>query len=116
MVGMTIKVSNVEEVKPNITVSAIGVRISRWITMHGFALNLTLAGDAFQVIVPCGISGRGVTSIRELTGREPDTYEGAVSAFAALGDVFDAHAGALEDWSNRDIEALSERPSRTAGS
>jgi len=97
-------------------IGAIGVRITRWVTMHGFALNLTLEGDVFQVIVPCGITGRGVTSLRELTGLAPDTYEGAAAAFAALGDVIDAHAGTLEDWSNRPIEALSERPCRTAGS
>lgn len=97
-------------------IGAIGVRISRWVTMHGFALNLTLESDAFRVIVPCGISGRGVTSIRELTGRDPGTKEEAAFALTALGAVLDAGAGAMEDWSARDIEAVSERPSRAAGS
>lgn len=84
-------------------IGAIGVRISKWITMHGFALNLTIDSDVYRVIVPCGISGHGVTSVRELTGRQPDTYEEAQSAFRSLGEVLSAGTGALEDWSDRDI-------------
>jgi len=82
-------------------IGAIGVRISRWITMHGFALNLTLASEAFQLIVPCGIAGHGVTSIRELTGQAPSTREEASAALCALAEVLDAGSNALEDWSDR---------------
>jgi lipoyl(octanoyl) transferase len=48
---------------------AVGVRVSRWTTMHGFALNVHDELDGFRLIVPCGLQGKGVTSIEQITGK-----------------------------------------------
>ncbi len=74
---------------------AIGVRLSRWVTMHGFALNLAVDLDAFGLIVPCGIRDHGVTSIQALTGRFPEAREVALaSAAPAPGRALDLEVAA----------------------
>ena len=68
-------------------IAAIGVHLSRWVTTHGFALNVTTDLDAFSLIVPCGIRTRGVTSMQRLLGRPVDLEEVArrfAPEFAAI--------------------------------
>jgi lipoyl(octanoyl) transferase len=69
---------------------AIGVRLSRWITMHGFAMNLTTDLSLYDLIVPCGISAHGVTSIEALTGTRISPRDLAERAFELLAQVLDA--------------------------
>ena len=69
-------------------IGAIGVRISRWITSHGFAFNVNTDLRDFQLIVPCGIADRGVTSLRKLLGRELPINEVEDRFVARFAEVF----------------------------
>ncbi|HYH09242.1 MAG TPA: lipoyl(octanoyl) transferase LipB [Thermoanaerobaculia bacterium] len=59
----------------NDKIAAIGVRIARWVTSHGWALNVSTNLEHFRLITPCGLQGTGVTSIERETGRRIDVRE-----------------------------------------
>jgi lipoyl(octanoyl) transferase len=73
----------------NEKLAAIGVRIGRWITSHGFALNVTTDLEHFNLIVPCGISDRGVTSLSRLLGRPVAMAEVEIRVIEHFSKVFD---------------------------
>ena len=70
-------------------IGAIGVRISRWITSHGFAFNVSTNLDHFSLIVPCGISNQGVTSLQRVAGRDISIGEVENAAVRSFCDVFE---------------------------
>jgi lipoyl(octanoyl) transferase len=69
--------------------AAIGVRLSRWVTMHGFAFNVATDLNYFQLIIPCGIRGHGVTSLEKLLGHPVEMGAVLESVTRHFGDVFD---------------------------
>jgi lipoyl(octanoyl) transferase len=85
---------------------AIGVRISRWVTMHGFALNLDLDMSLYQHIVPCGISDLPVTSLETLVGRAPSVADAAELSVQALGTHLGLTPTSLEDRSAAALDSL----------
>jgi lipoyl(octanoyl) transferase len=70
-------------------IGAIGVRISRWITSHGFAFNVTTDLDFFKLIVPCGIEAGGVTSLARAAGRRISMGDADTSIVRNFAAVFD---------------------------
>jgi lipoyl(octanoyl) transferase len=71
-------------------VCAMGVRSSRWVTMHGLALNIHTDLSYFDKIIPCGITGKGVTSMQKELGREIAISEVEEQLLRHFKDVFDA--------------------------
>jgi lipoyl(octanoyl) transferase len=89
----------------NDKLAAIGVHLSRWVTTHGAALNVTTDLARFSLFVPCGIADGGVTSLaRAMTGTPPSLEEVAGRFVAHFSDVFQREAGA---WDSGILEAFT---------
>ena len=71
-------------------IGAVGVRIRRWVTMHGFALNVSTDLSAYDLIVPCGIKDKEVTSLERETGARVSMDEVMAQAGNQLAQVFEA--------------------------
>lgn len=69
-------------------ICALGVKSSRWVTMHGFAFNVNTNLEYFNYIVPCGIQDKAVTSLQKELGREVDIKEVEEKLKIHLSDVF----------------------------
>ncbi len=72
-------------------VAAIGIRVSRWVSMHGIALNCNNDLTPFSLIVPCGIKGYGVTSLSRETGREVTIADAMPKVVSSFTNVFGAN-------------------------
>ncbi|WP_207422010.1 lipoyl(octanoyl) transferase LipB [Desertivirga brevis] len=70
-------------------ICAMGVRCSRWVTMHGFAFNVNADLSYFQNIVPCGIDDKDVTSMERELGRKVDIEEVKVVLKDKIADLFE---------------------------
>ena len=69
-------------------IAALGVRISRWVTMHGFALNVNTDLTYYDSIIPCGIFDYGITSMEHILGNEQEMNEVKKVLVSVFSDVF----------------------------
>ena len=81
---------------------AIGVHLSRWVTSHGFAYNVSTDLRYFDLIVPCGLSGKRATSLEKLAGRKVNREEAAVRLTKHFGELFglEMHAASRQEIEN----------------
>lgn len=78
--------------------AAIGIRLARWVTMHGFAFNVTTDLDYFQMIVPCGIREHGVTSLQKLLGHPLELRTVAETVAQHFAEVFNRQMTSNDQW------------------
>ena len=81
---------------PERKIGALGIRCSRWVTMHGFAFNLNTDLSFFDHIIPCGINDRGVTSLAREQGRPADEADARTRLLGHFADCFGAQPTYLE--------------------
>ena len=72
----------------NDKLTALGVHLSRWVTSHGFAMNVNTNLRYFEWIVPCGLHGKGVTSLAKLLGHAVEMEDVVSHLFRHFGEVF----------------------------
>ena len=99
--------------KPEAKIAAIGVHISRSVTTHGFALNVSTDLDSFSLIVPCGITGKPVTSLERELKRTLALEEVATSASRNFGRVFQTQMLWLESLEDLLAQAAVATPKQT---
>ena len=101
-----------------VKIGAIGVRLSRWVTMHGFALNLATELSAFDMIVPCGIRAHGVGSLASLVGAAPDVAEVALGCADRLSEALERKVAPVCDGSplsSLSVDAVMATTAATRG-
>jgi len=101
----------VEQARAPQKIAAIGVRLSRWVSMHGFALNLSLDLELYRLIVPCGITEYGVCSLASLGLPAPSPRELAAVAHRVLSQRL---GRATAQWLDLSELPLGELPLRLA--
>jgi lipoyl(octanoyl) transferase len=86
--GIWVDVTSASEIATDEKLGAIGVHISRWVTSHGLAYNVSTDLNYFDLIVPCGIAGKRATSLKRLLNREVEMNGASQKLVRHLGDCF----------------------------
>jgi lipoyl(octanoyl) transferase len=97
------EVEEIKEVKDEEKLAAIGVHLSRWVTSHGFAYNVSTDLRYFDLIVPCGIAGKRATSLERLLARRVEIVEASSRIAAHFGEIFGLVPRA---WAFDDLETM----------
>jgi lipoate-protein ligase B len=97
----------------NEKLAAMGVHVSRWITSHGFALNVNTDLSYFDGIVPCGLRGKGVTSLEKLLGRAIEMDCVAEQVVKHFGKVFGLEMCLRTFLNDSIIQSLSRSPAQS---
>jgi lipoyl(octanoyl) transferase len=93
----------------NDKIAAIGVKVSRWITMHGFAFNVNTDLSYFDRIIPCGIFHKGVTSLQALLGHEVNMGKVEIALIKNFESVFSVATEKFEPYTHQHMaETLSD--------
>jgi lipoyl(octanoyl) transferase len=93
--GIWVNVSSASEIADEEKLGAIGVHISRWVTSHGLAYNVSTDLSYFDLIVPCGIAGKRATSLKHLLNREVEMNDASQKLVRHLGECFGRNIRAI---------------------
>jgi lipoyl(octanoyl) transferase len=93
-------------------IAAIGIKVSRWVTMHGFAFNINTDLSYFEKIIPCGISEKGVTSLEKILGQKISIEEVKEHLIQNFVKIFKydqiSSFFSIEEFSKSQLEKLPE--------
>jgi lipoyl(octanoyl) transferase len=93
----------------NDKLAAMGVHLSRWVTSHGFAMNVNTNMSYFEWIIPCGLQCKGVTSLEKLLGHPVKMEEVADRVVEHFGKVFGLEVETFEEWTSKGSTVISRR-------
>jgi lipoyl(octanoyl) transferase len=108
--GIWVDVTSASEIATEEKLGAIGVHISRWVTSHGLAYNVTTDLSYFDLIVPCGIAGKRATSLKRLLNREVEMNDTSQKLVRYLGDCFGRKMRAISPSELESALAAQETP------